>query len=727
MAETKKSGEQYKVYALTMLRNDADVIAPFLAQASELFDKILIADVQSTDGTREAIDAYAATGKAKVYTVEKQEKYQSALMNRLARVAFQEGADWIFLIDGDEFIKVESREELQRVLKEFAGEVMHLPWINMVPSQYGSFTDFDVSQPLHWSGRTSPYKKVALSSLFIANNPEFYIHEGNHSVSRDFTSPPLDQAGRDGLAMLHLPIRSSDRFKYKISSARKALQTKHNRLEGEGTHVDTIGDLIQSTATFGDRELNAIAANYGDENAPTDIDPARDNWPTIKLPRFVLNGAKATPLTLNDTLQRDQAVKWDNANFARGSTIGAVVQGDRLVIRAQPMLGSGKLYQGVFAKLPPRPIEGAPSISPTVIAGALEASFMKIKIMTFSAWSELIVALFCMISIARPRRFVELGTHYGMAYFAACQASDTLDTGTTCVAVDNWIGDAHASFHSSEVFDRFSSTAKEHSPNHIYIRANFEQALECFEDGSVDLLHIDGYHTYEAVKNDFETWLPKMSASGVILFHDINVHERGFGVWRLWEELEQRYPSFCVLHCHGLGMIYVGSEPSVISEIMNVLRDNPEYKQIVQSYLELAGRLGVEYRAKVEELNSVGASGLESRVHHLSAHSAAQENEIRRLNEEYNRRDSEIRALIAERDRVADERDRVAHERDRVANERDSEQHRFMQEIHALRDQSNSILRSTSWRLTAPVRKVMLALRSSPPQDGPRGPNGALS
>jgi hypothetical protein len=586
-----------------MVRNDSDIIFPFLAQANALFDKLMIVDVQSTDFTGEAIRKLAANNaKIELYSIDRQEKYQSAIMNRLARAAFRQGADWVFLIDTDEFINIESREALEQYLAAFPDDVMYLPWINLVPSQYGDFASFDVSQTFYWTGRTSPFKKAALSSLFMANNPDFYIQEGNHNVCRDFASAP-PEVTRVGLPLLHLPIRSLDRFKYKMLNARRTLLAKHNRLTGEGSHVLTITSLIDSAPSFGHRELNALAANYGDNDSQVDCgDPIKEEWPTIKLPKYIrvtVQGGSAS-IGLTETLLRDETVKWSESNFAESSLVRASIDGNRITIQPQPVYGSGRLLQGPYPTFRESNPQLLATLSPDFITDAIAASFTKIRLLTFSAWTELVPSLFCLFSLLRPRRFVELGTHNGMCFFAACQATETLGLTTQCIAIDNWIGDPHASFHTSQVFNQFASTMRAHFPNQCYIKAHFQHAADCFEDGSIDLLHIDGYHTYSAVKEDFEAWLPKMSQNGVILFHDINVHERGFGVWRFWAEVEAKYPSFSLFHCHGLGVAYVGGGPSAIGEIIFLLHNNPAYATAVRTFLQSIGQLSIEYK-KCEE------------------------------------------------------------------------------------------------------------------------------
>jgi hypothetical protein len=151
---------------------------------------------------------------------------------------------------------------------------------------------------------------------------------------------------------------------------------------------------------------------------------------------------------------------------------------------------------------------------------------------------------------------VELGTHRGLSFMAFCQAVMANRIDCRCFAVDTWQGDPHAGIYGEEVFSEVSSyRASRYAGFSELLRMRFDDALEYFEDGSVDLLHIDGMHTYEAVKHDFETWLPKLSERAVVLLHDTSVREREFGVWRYWEKLREQYPSFEFTHSHGLGVV----------------------------------------------------------------------------------------------------------------------------------------------------------------------------
>ena len=66
------------------------------------------------------------------------------------------------------------------------------------------------------------------------------------------------------------------------------------------------------------------------------------------------------------------------------------------------------------------------------------------------------------------------------------------------------------------------------------------------------------FHAHEAAKGDFERWLPKLSARGVILFHDTNEHRKDFGVWRLGDLAILRvraraWPRRALRWCQGAG------------------------------------------------------------------------------------------------------------------------------------------------------------------------------
>ena len=157
-----------------------------------------------------------------------------------------------------------------------------------------------------------------------------------------------------------------------------------------------------------------------------------------------------------------------------------------------------------------------------------------------SAWYGHVPFAFWLVAETRPTVIVELGTHYGVSYSAFCEAVQRISLPSRCFAVDTWKGDQHAGFYGADVYEDFFGFHERYRAFSSLLRMEFDAAAEMFGEASIDLLHIDGEHSYEAVQHDFATWLPKLSDRGVVLFHDTNVRGRGFGVWRLWSELSKQ-------------------------------------------------------------------------------------------------------------------------------------------------------------------------------------------
>jgi glycosyltransferase involved in cell wall biosynthesis len=205
-------------------------------------------------------------------------------------------------------------------------------------------------------------------------------------------------------------------------------------------------------------------------------------------------------------------------------------------------------------------------------------------------WVEHIPFAFYLIESLRPEIFVELGTHSGNSYFSFCQAVDELKINAKCYAIDTWEGDSQAGFYGKEVYDRVKKiNSRYFSSISNLLKMKFDEAIPYFSDRSIDLLHIDGLHTYDAVKHDFETWLPKMSENGVIVLHDVNVREREFGVWKFYEEVRTHYPSFEFIHSHGLGVLCVGKE--VDANFLKFVECAEKDKAIQQFFSALGNRV----------------------------------------------------------------------------------------------------------------------------------------
>lgn len=224
------------------------------------------------------------------------------------------------------------------------------------------------------------------------------------------------------------------------------------------------------------------------------------------------------------------------------------------------------------------------------------------------SWQEHLPFAFYLIGLCQPCVLVELGTHYGDSYSAFCQAFAALNLPGRCYAVDTWEGDPQAGLYGAEVLAELRA---HHDVRYGHfselIQSSFDDAQPRFADGSIDLLHIDGLHTYEAVKHDFETWLPKLSQRAIVLFHDTAERRADFGVCDYWAELRSCYPHFEFFHGHGLGVLAVGAIES--PELQRLFQlDSAEQEAFRHFFARQGGRLTAaaelaERQAQLERLH----------------------------------------------------------------------------------------------------------------------------
>jgi hypothetical protein len=368
------------------------------------------------------------------------------------------------------------------------------------------------------------------------------------------------------------------------------------------------------------------------------------------------------------------------------------------------------------------------------------------------SWVPHIPFAFWLVDALRPRTVVELGTQTGVSYSAFAQAVQILGLDAATYAVDTWKGDHQAGFYSEDVFEAWASFHDHHfSAFSRLVRSTFDESLTKFPDGSVDLLHIDGLHTYEAVRHDFESWVPKLSNRAVVLMHDTNVREADFGVWRFWTEVASQYPSFSFLHGHGLGVVGVGSSlPADVRWLVQQVNGREHSASTVREFFarlgeallgqlrdsawtheraQMEGRLGeIERSANLEAERRIAEVRTQARE---EIERTLAESEKRRLEAEAQRR-AEAELLVAGAEtRIAaaqalirsDLEPKIAYAERRLAetearDRTEAEQlqlqwGRQQSELTALRGELDAILGSTMWLASAPLRTVAGKLPSS--------------
>lgn len=161
-------------------------------------------------------------------------------------------------------------------------------------------------------------------------------------------------------------------------------------------------------------------------------------------------------------------------------------------------------------------------------------------------------------SEAREGCIVEIGSYHGRSTIALAQGARD-GAGLRVYSVDPYVpfrGPLGAEFGPRDKVAFMRNVVFTGMAEGIWtIHLTSEQAARCW-DMAVSLLWIDGDHTYEGVRKDWESWSPFVVPGGKVAFHD-SLDER-MGVFRLISE---------ILHGGGFRKLEVVDKITVLEKV----------------------------------------------------------------------------------------------------------------------------------------------------------------
>jgi predicted O-methyltransferase YrrM len=122
-----------------------------------------------------------------------------------------------------------------------------------------------------------------------------------------------------------------------------------------------------------------------------------------------------------------------------------------------------------------------------------------------------------LVKTFNPNVVVDLGVDYGFSTFSFAYPQIGKVYG-----IDWFQGDGHAGHRNTleDVTNLYQELTNRFGVSNIeFIKSDFAEAATTW-DKSIDILHIDGFHSYEAVKSDYENWIKFCTEESIILFHD---------------------------------------------------------------------------------------------------------------------------------------------------------------------------------------------------------------
>jgi glycosyl transferase family 2 len=205
-----------KLIAVSRVKNEIDIIEAFVRHHAGYFDKLIILDDGSTDGTLDVLKSLRAAGLPLVLLREPAVGYeQSDYMTKLLRMAVSQfGADWVAPLDADEFLELQGGMTLVEILARQELSLLTLPWSNFVwKPEYKESLELNPALRMRFRLPPRPDMMKVLVPAHLVDE-DIRLQQGNHGLVSDEKVLPAHPL--TSLGICHFPIRNLFQYASKV-------------------------------------------------------------------------------------------------------------------------------------------------------------------------------------------------------------------------------------------------------------------------------------------------------------------------------------------------------------------------------------------------------------------------------------------------------------------------------------------------------------------------------
>jgi hypothetical protein len=218
---------QPRVFSVSMVKNEADIIEAFVRYNLNVVDGMLIVDHSSSDRTNEILKNLLREGlPVFLSSFSTGEHVQGSIVSRLVYEAFDvHHADLVLPLDADEFLVAADQNPVppRQILNELSqGAIYNVFWRTFFPHESDHPQELLVPKRIRYrTDQLAPGLESARSKVIITRDVALRhrVHVGNGShklTNRRRVRNKIPHKDLDSLKLAHFPIRSIDQARSKV-------------------------------------------------------------------------------------------------------------------------------------------------------------------------------------------------------------------------------------------------------------------------------------------------------------------------------------------------------------------------------------------------------------------------------------------------------------------------------------------------------------------------------